>query len=263
MATNKLRIIFLTIKNLVRKKRKAKKDGDGLSFLDHLEELRSRLVKCIATVLVVTIPCFIYWKKIFQIVLVYPLKYTNPKPHLIFTSPAEAVMLSMEIAVVSAIILTAPVLFYQIWRFVSPGLYKQEKRLVFPIVISSTVSFFLGIAFSYVMIPLLMRVLSIYGAGVLEPYFKAKEYIGFVVKISLACGLIFELPVISYVLTKMGLLTPQFLVGKIRHAVVLSFVVAAIVTPPDVLSQFVMAVPLLFLFGVSILVSYLTVEKKR
>ena len=131
-----------------------------------------------------------------------------------------------------------------------------------PVVAATTFSFFCGLAFSYAFIPLLIRILATFGQGVLEPYFKAKEYIGFVLKMSLACGLIFELPVISYVLTKMGLLTPKFLVSKIRHAVVFSFIVAAIITPPDMFSQVIMAVPLLVLYGVSILVSYLTVERK-
>jgi sec-independent protein translocase protein TatC len=260
MLKKNLQILTLTLRNLLRKKRKTDSD-EGVSFLDHLEELRGRLVKCIVAVLVASIPCFIYWRKIFDVILLYPLKFTNPRPHLIFTAPAEAVMLSVQIAFVCGVVAVSPLLFYQVWRFVSPGLYKTEKRVVLPVVIATTFSFFCGLAFSYVMIPMLIKVLSTFGQGVLEPYFKAKEYIGFVLKMSLACGLIFELPVVSYVLTKMGLLTPGFLVGKIRHAIVLSFVLAAIITPPDMFSQIVMAVPLLVLYGVSILVSYLTVEK--
>lgn len=262
MLKKKFKILLILLRNLIQKRKKPKKDGESLTFLDHLEELRSRLMKCIAAVLVVSIPCFIYWKKIFDVVLGYPLRYVNPKPHIIFTAPTEAVMLSLEIAIAAGVVVASPILFYQLWRFVSPGLYKHEKHVVFPIVFSSTISFFAGIGFSTLIIPLLMRVLSSYGTGVLEPYFKAKEYIGFVVKMSLVCGIIFELPVISYILTKMGILTPKFLVGKIRHAIVLCFVVAAVVTPPDILSQIVMAVPLLLLYGISILVSYLTMEKK-
>ena len=261
MLKKKLQILTLVIRNLLKKKRKTKDNEEGVSFLDHLEELRGRLIKCIGAVLLAAIPCFIYWRKIFEVVLVYPLTYTNPRPHLIFTAPAEAVMLSVQIAFVCGIIVASPVLFYQVWRFVSPGLYKNEKRVIVPVVAATTFSFFCGLAFSYMLIPLLIRVLATFGAGVLEPYFKAKEYIGFVLKMSLACGLIFELPVISYVLTKMGLLTPGFLVSKIRHAIVLIFIVAAIITPPDMFSQIVMAVPLLVLYGLSILVSYLTVEK--
>ena len=251
------------IKNLLLKRKKGEGDEQGGTFLAHLEELRSRLVKCAVVTVAAAAPCFIYWKKIFDVILVYPLCKTDPKPHLIFTAPAEAVMLSLQIAAACGIVIASPVIFYQIWRFVSPGLYKHEKRVVIPVVVATTLSFFCGLAFSYALIPLLIKVLTSFGAGVLEPYFKAKEYIGFLIKLCLACGLIFEMPVISYILTKMGLLTPGFLVGKIRHAIVLCFIVAAIITPPDIFSQAVMAVPLITLYGLSIFVSYLTVEKKR
>ncbi len=261
MLKKNLQILTLTLRNLLRKKRKTD-SGEGVSFLDHLEELRGRLVKCIVAVIITSIPCFIYWKKIFDVILLYPLNQTNPRPVLMATAPPEAVMLSLQIAFVCGIVAASPVLFYQTWKFISPGLYKHEKRVVLPVVVATTFSFFCGLGFSYVMIPMLMKVLITYGQGVLEPYFKAKEYIGFVLKMSLACGLIFELPVVSYVLTKMGLLTPKFLVSKIRHAVVLCFVLAAIITPPDMFSQVIMAIPLLILYGLSILVSYLTVEKK-
>jgi sec-independent protein translocase protein TatC len=263
MPKKNLQILRLAIRNLLRKKKKTKDSEEGVSFLDHLEELRGRLIKCIAAVLIAAIPCFIYWRQIFDVVLVYPLKFTNPRPPLIYTAPAEAVMLSLQIALVCGIVAASPVLFYQVWRFISPGLYKHEKRVILPVVAATTVSFFCGLAFSYAIIPMLIKILATFGQGVLEPFFKAKEYIGFVLKMSLACGLIFELPVISYVLTKMGLLTPGFLVSKIRHAVVLCFVMAAILTPPDMFSQIVMAVPLLVLYGVSILVSYFAVEKKQ
>jgi sec-independent protein translocase protein TatC len=262
MLKKNLKILALTLRNLLRKKRKTD-SGEGVSFLDHLEELRGRLVKCTAALLIASVPCFIYWRKIFEVVLAYPLNYTHPRPHLIFTAPAEAVMLSLQIAFVCGAVAASPVIFYQTWRFISPGLYKHEIRVVLPVVAATTFSFFCGLAFSYIMIPMLIKVLATFGQGVLEPYFKAKEYIGFVLKMSLACGLIFELPVISFVLTKMGLLTPGFLVSKIRHAVVLSFVLAAVITPPDMFSQVIMAIPLLVLYGVSILVSYLSVEKKR
>jgi sec-independent protein translocase protein TatC len=258
-----LQILSIAVKSLVRKRKSFKENqSDGLSFLDHLQELRSRLIKCLVAVAVAAIPCFIYWRTIFDLILAHPLKSINPKPHITVTAPAEPVMISMEIAIVSGIILASPVIFYQAWRFVSPALYKHEKRAVFPIVFSSAVSFFIGIAFSCMIIPLLLRVFSTFGGGVLESYYKAKEYIGFVVKISLACGLIFELPVLSFILTKMGFLTPRFLLGKIRHAVVASFIVAAILTPPDMFSQFVMAMPLLALYGVSVLVAFMAEKKK-
>jgi sec-independent protein translocase protein TatC len=251
------------IANLIRKLRKKDKQDarEGMNFLDHLEELRGRLIKTIIAVILCAVPCAIYWNKIFTVLMVYPLRYANPKPHLIFTAPAEAIILSMKIALVGGVVLAVPFIFYQLWAFVSPGLYGKEKKLVLPIVISSSLSFFLGIGFAYMIIPLMIKVLASFGGGVLEPYFKASEYISFLIKISLAFGLIFELPVICYVLTKMGIVGPKFLISKIRHAVVLIFVVAAVLTPPDVLSMLFLAAPLFVIYGVSILVSFLAQER--
>ncbi len=249
------------IASLLRKLRKKDKGNDapeGMNFLDHLEELRGRLIKCIVGVFVCAVPCFIFWKKIFQVLLVYPLRFTYPKPHLIFTAPAEAIMLSIKIALVGGIIVSIPFVFYQIWAFVSPGLYGKEKKVALPIVISSSLSFFLGITFAYFMIPWMIKVLATFGGGVIEPYFKASEYISFMIKLGLACGIIFEFPMVSWLLTRMGLLTPEFLIGKIRHAVVIIAIIAAVISPPDVASMMFMAVPLLLIYAVSILVSFLT-----
>ena len=253
------------IKSLIRKlRKKGNQDArEGMNFLDHLEELRGRLIRSIIAVIICAIPCAVYWNKIFTILMVYPLRYANPKPHLIFTAPAEAIILSMKIALVGGMVVAVPFIFYQVWAFISPGLYGKEKKVVLPIVISSSLSFFLGIGFAYIIIPLMIKVLASFGGGVLEPYFKASEYISFLIKISLAFGLIFELPVVCYVLTKMGILSPKILLSKIRHAVVLIFVIAAILTPPDVLSMFFLAAPLLVIYGISILVSYLAQERSH
>jgi sec-independent protein translocase protein TatC len=253
------------IKNLILKlKKKGKTNAqEGMNFLDHLEELRTRIIKMALSIFLCAVPCFIFWRKIFEILLIYPLRYANPKPHLIYTSPAEAVMLSIQIAFVCGIIISIPFIFYQIWAFVSPGLYNQEKKIVLPLVISSSISFFLGLLFAYFVLPLMIRVLTLWGAGAIEPYFKAKEYISFLLKMSLACGIIFEMPVVSWLLTKLDLITPKFLINKLRHAIVVIFIIAAIITPPDVLSQLFLAIPLIFIYLISILVSFLSVEKKK
>jgi len=246
------------IASLLRKLKKRDKEEDareGMNFLDHLEELRGRLIKSIVAIIVCSVPCFVFWKRIFQILMVAPLRLTNPKPHIIYTAPAEAIMLSMKIAVVGGIIVAVPFIFYQLWAFISPGLYGKEKKMVMPIVVSTSVSFFAGITFAYYMIPFMIRVLATFGGGLIEPYFKASEYIAFLIKLSLACGIIFELPVVSWVLTRMGLITPKFLLSKIRHAIVIIAVVAAVISPPDLASMLFMSVPLLFIYGISILSS--------
>ena len=251
------------IANLLRKLRKKDKQGtqEGMNFLDHLEELRGRLIKSIIAVVVCSVPCFIFWRKIFDFLLVYPLRYAVPKPRIIYTAPAEAVMLSIKIAFVCGIIVSIPIIFYQLWSFVAPGLYGKEKKVVLPVVISSTISFFLGLSFAYLILPWMIKVLTSWGSGAIEPFFKANEYITFMLKMSLACGIIFEMPVVSWVLTRMGILTPKFLITKLRHAIIIIFIIAAVITPPDVMSMLFLAIPLLGIYGVSILVSYLSQER--
>ena len=247
----------------LRKKDKGDNAREGMNFLDHLEELRGRLIRSVIAVFIFAVPCFVFWRRILTVLMVYPLRYAEPKPHIIFTGPTEAVMLSMKIALVGGLIVSIPYVFYQIWAFVSPGLYGKEKKVVLPVVISSSFSFFVGLTFAYLAIPLLLKVLTRFGGGIIEPYFKASEYISFLIKMGLACGIIFEMPVVSWFLTRVGIITPKFLVDKLRHAVVIIFIVAAVITPPDVLSQFFLALPLLVIYGISILVSYLSWERPK
>ncbi len=234
-----------------------------MSFLDHLEELRWRIIKGAAAIAAAAIPCGIFWRQILEIAMVYPLRYANPRPKLIYTAPAEAVLLSIKIAIFGGLVLGAPVVFYQIWKFVAPGLYKREKLVVIPAVIASTVSFIAGVGFSYLVVPHVLRFLAGFGAGVMDPMFRTSEYLNFIIKITLAFGLVFELPVISFVLTRAGVLRPSFLVEKLRYAIVLIFITAAFLTPPDIVSQMFLAAPLLLLYGISILVSYLVKRKQR
>ena len=234
-----------------------------MNFLDHLEELRWRVIKSAIAVVIFAIPCGIYWKEIFDIVMLYPLRFTNPRPKLIFTTPAESVVLSFQIAIYGGLITAAPVIFYQLWRFVSPGLYKNEKRLILPTVIASSFFFTAGILFCYFTFPLVMNFLCSFAGNRIDPMFKANDYFGFLLKLSLSFGLVFELPVISFVLSKMGLLTAGFLIKHVRYAIVIIFIVAAILTPPDVFSQCLLAAPLLVLYGLSILVAAIASKKER
>jgi sec-independent protein translocase protein TatC len=233
-----------------------------MSFLDHLEELRWRVVKAAIAVAVCAIPSGIYWQKILTWVLIYPLRNTSPRPKLIYTSPSESVVLSFKIAFAGGIIAASPVVFYQLWKFISPGLYKKEKKIIFPTVIASTFFFIAGIAFSYYTFPILLRFLTAYAGNQLDPMFKVDEYFTFLMKISLSFGAVFELPVASFVLARMGVLTAKFLIDKIRYAIVAIFIVAAILTPPDVISQLMLAGPLLLLYGISIIVAAVASRKK-
>ena len=228
---------------------------DEMSFLDHLEELRWRLIKAAIAVAICAIPCGIFWQKIFDVVMIYPLRFTSPKPKLIYTNPSESVILSLKIAVAGGLIAASPVVFYQLWRFISPGLYRNEKKLILPAVFASTFFFIGGIAFSYYTFPIVLKFLTSYAGNQLDAMFKVGEYFGFLLKISMSFGVVFNLPVISFVLARMGILTPGFLVKNFRYALVAVFILAAILTPPDIISQLMLAGPLLVLYAVSIVVA--------
>ncbi|MBN2599820.1 MAG: twin-arginine translocase subunit TatC [Candidatus Thermoplasmatota archaeon] len=234
-----------------------------MSFLDHLEELRWRIIKAASAIIICAIPCGIYWKKLFDWIMIYPLRLSKDGPRLIYTNPTEAFVLSIKIAIYGGIIFSVPVVFYQIWRFVSPGLYKKEKVVILPVVFVSSGCFLAGVGFTYLVVPYLLSFLSAYPGGRLDAMFKASEYLGFLLKLALAFGIVFEMPVVSFILTKLDIITYKVLLKYIRYAIVVIFIIAAILTPPDVLSQTLMAVPLLILYGVSILVSYFAGKKKR
>ena len=236
---------------------------EEMQFFDHLEELRWRVIKSAIAIIIFAIPAGIFWKEIIDLVMIYPLRYTNPRPKLIFTTPAESVILSFQIAIFFGFIAAAPVVFYQIWRFISPGLYKNEKRLVLPTVIASTFFFLLGIFFCYFTFPVVMNFLVSFAGNRLDPMFKANEYFSFLLKLSLSFGIVFELPVVSFVLARLGILTAGFLIKNMRYAIIIIFILAAILTPPDIFSQGLLAAPLLALYGISILVAAVASKKKK
>jgi sec-independent protein translocase protein TatC len=240
-----------------------KKKIDEMSIFDHLEELRWRIVKSAVAIVACAIPCGIFWQKIIDIVMLYPLRFANPKPKLIFTTPAESVMLSFQIALAGGLIVASPIVFYQIWKFVSPGLYKNEKRLVLPTVIASSFFFIAGILFCYFTFPIVMNFLVSYAGNRIDPMFNVKDYFDFILKLSLAFGLVFEMPVVSFVLARFGIVTAGFLIKYYRYAIVIIFVVAAVLTPPDVFSQTLLAMPLLVLYGISIAVAHFVAKKEK
>ena len=235
--------------------------GDDRSFLDHLEELRWRIVKSVIAALIFAIPSGFFWKKIFDIVMVYPLRLANPTPKLIYTSPTEVIVLSIKIALTSGIIFSTPIIFYQLWAFLSPALYKKERNFILPIVSISTLFFLMGVSFSYFTVPFVISFLAEFADEKMVAMYRAQEYLGFLIKLALAFGVVFELPVLSFVLTKVGILTPKFMIKNMRYAIVAIFIMAAVLTPPDILSQLLLALPLTLLYLISILVSFIVRRK--
>lgn len=231
-----------------------------MPFLEHLEELRQRLLRCILSVVFFSIGSYFLSKQIMQLLLKpYP---RNEK--LIFLAPTEGFLIYIKVALFSGIILSLPVIFFQMWSFIAPGLYKKEKKYFPLIILFSIVFFLLGASFCYlVIIPYGLNFLLNFGTEQLEPSIQIKEYLKFVTLLILVFGVIFELPLLSFFLTKMGIITPQFLSSKRRYGIVLIFIAAAILTPPDIFTQVCLAIPLILLYEISIVVSKLVYNKSN
>ena len=232
--------------------------------MSHLEELRKRLVKCAIAVGACFIIGYIFAERLFQL-LIAPLKAVMPEgDKLIFTNLPEMFFAYIKVAFVAALLAAAPVIFYQLWQFIAPGLYRTEKKYVIPFVIASTILFVGGSLFGYfVVFPFGFK----FFIGFSNEYVKAlpsvKQYFSFSIKLLFAFGLVFELPVVIFFLTKIGIVTPKLLREKRKYAILLTFVMAAILTPPDVVTQCMMAGPLIILYEIGILVSSLARKKKE
>ncbi len=230
-----------------------------LPFLDHVEELRWRLIKSILAVAVIAFASFAFSEHLYKWITI-PLG--DVKLH--FTEVTGSFYAYLKLSIYAGIILASPIVFYQLWCFISPGLYKSEKRMIIPMVFFSTILFLIGGAFCFlVVLPFAIAFLLGYGADVMTPIITINSYISFAGMMVLAFGLAFELPVVGYFLGKIGLVSSRFM-RKIRpYAVVLILILAAILTPtPDVASQLLLAVPMWILYEITILIVRLTGKKK-
>lgn len=228
-----------------------------LSFVEHLEELRRRIIWCVIWVIAATCLAYIFVEEILHFL-------TKPVDRLVFISPHEAFYSYLMVALISGIFLSSPVILYQIWRFVWTGLREKERGYLLGYGILSFILFCIGVGFAYfVALPLGMRFLLGFATNELQPMISISNYISFVGMFLLAFGIVFELPLVVLFLTKVGLVTPESLSKQRRCAVVLVFIIAAILTPPDVFTQILLAVPMLLLFEVSIWLAKLVVPSKK
>ncbi len=186
-----------------------------------------------------------------------PLRGALPQgSELIFIGVTEAFFTYIKVAVLSGIVISSPFVFYQIWSFVSPGLYPQEKRVVLPVVFASTIFFSIGIAFGYfVVFPFGLKFLMRFSSGYVRPLPSMGMYFSFAIRMLLAFGFIFELPVVVLFLSRAGVVTYDGMKRFRKYAIVLSFVIGAVLTPPDVVTQLLLAMPLLLLYELSVWVA--------
>jgi sec-independent protein translocase protein TatC len=184
---------------------------------------------------------------------------------LVFLGPAEAFWMHMKVAMISGVIVASPVIFYELWKFVSPGLMRKEKKLAVPFISISTGLFFIGSLFCFaIVLPFAINFLLTYKTQSLTPMLSVGKYIDFCLKFILAFGVIFELPVVIVFLTRMGVVTPKTLARNRKYAVLIAFVAAAILTPtPDAFNQLLMAVPIIFLYEGGVVASRIFMRRKR
>ncbi len=227
-----------------------------MPFLEHLEELRWRIIKSLAVVGVAALVCF-YFSGYLLDILTRPIKLFEPSPELIYLSPFGMFMVRINVSIVAGIILSLPVIFYQSWAFVSPGLLEHERKYVPYVVGLSVLCFVLGAMMAYFIVaPFAIRFMVKMGTSDIAPKWDIGKYIGMILRLVLAFGIIFELPVAAYFLSRLGIIGPAGMKRYRRYAIILIFILSGILTPPDVISQIFMALPLILLYEMSILLAY-------
>lgn len=223
--------------------------GGDMSLIDHLQELRRRLIISILAVAVCSGVAYFFAQDLVHYI-------TIPAGKLYYMNPAEAFFTYLKVSFFAGFLLALPVVTYQMWAFILPALTKQERKVSMFLVPSSVLLFFIGLTFSYFLVlPAGVKFFIGFATEDLQPLFSIGQYLSFVISFLLPFGLIFELPLFIFVLAKMGIITSAYLMGKRKVMIVMSFVVGAVISPtPDIFSQTMVAVPLLVLYELSILI---------
>jgi sec-independent protein translocase protein TatC len=235
-----------------------------MTFLEHLEELRQRLVRAILYLAGGFAVCWGFHEQIFHF-LTQPMRRAGFTDSFIYTSPAEALMLYMKMAFFVGIFVALPFVLYEVWAFISPGLYKNEKAWAIPFIGMGSFFFVLGALFGhYVLFPMTFRFLYTFGGPDMRFLPRIGEYWSFYSWFLLGLGLVFQIPVITFVLARIGLVTPGFLLKGWKFAILDSFVVSAVITPtPDVVTQTALAAPMIALYLLGVLVALVFARKRR
>jgi len=238
-------------------------EHNSMHFLDHLEELRWRLVKSLGSVLLGAVITFFFIDQLIAF-LIRPTQDLASPMDLQVLKVQGMFMIKWGIAMIGGIVLSIPVLTYQLWKFIAPGLYLNEKKYAAPLIIFTYISFLIGLIFAYtVIIPFSLDFFTSVGMSGIQNNFSINYYFNFITWLMIGSGFIFELPVLVFILSIIGLLTPAFMSHYRRHASVVILVLSAFITPPDPVSLVLMAIPLMLLYEFSIGVSWLVNRKKQ
>jgi sec-independent protein translocase protein TatC len=266
---------------------KKKSSRDEMSFLEHLEELRWHLIRSILVVLVITALAFVYKKIVFDVIILGPqhadfitnrllckladklsveaLCINQAELKLINYKMTGQFMAHIMISIIAGLIVAFPYILHEAWRFIRPALHENERTYTTGVIFYCTILFLLGVGFGYFVIaPLSVNFLGNYAVShTVENLPQLMSYVSLVTTITLASGVLFELPILVYFLSKVGLVTPEFLRKYRRHALVIILVISAIITPPDVFSQILVSFPLLLLYEISIMISKRVIKKEN
>jgi sec-independent protein translocase protein TatC len=237
-----------------------------LSILDHMVELRKALIYSVITILICFCLTYYYATDIFEFLMQPVLNALGEEQskQLHFTKLTEPFLTDLKVAFFAAVFLAAPMIFYQIWRFVAPGLYQKERRAIIALVLFSTLLFFAGVTFAYaVVFPIGFQFFLSYGSETLQPVLTMSEYLGLTIRLMLGFGIIFEMPIVILTLSLSGLVSAKDVAHFWRYAIVLMAILAAILTPPDVASMLLMMIPMSLLYGLSIILAAIFGRKKQ
>ena len=243
---------------------KIRKSPDEMTFLEHLEDLRKRLFNSIIALLIAVFPAWFFAKDLYRIIA-HPLeKYLPEGTRLAYGTLSAPFMIYMKTAFVAAIFFMSPFIFLQLWYFIAPGLYQKEKKYIIPFVLMTSFFFTGGALFGYyVVFPFACRFFLNLGAE-FQPVIMIDKYFTFALRILIGIAIVFELPTLVFFLSRMGLVTAKWMVKKFKYAVLVAFIIAAVITPtPDMMTQSIIAIPMLMLYGLSIVIALLFGKKDQ
>lgn len=240
---------------------KRAENSEEMSFLEHLEELRWRILYSVIGVIIATSLAWIFIDPLIENILLVPA--ANASLKLQNLRPFGQLFLYFQVAVIAGIIISIPNIFYQFWRFIEPALVDREKKYVTSVVIFSSMCFIIGILFAYfVMLPFTLKFAAAFGTEAIENNFAITEYMSIILSVMIGAGVVFELPMLSFFLSQLGIITPEIMRKFRKHAIIAILIMAAILTPgTDPVAQILLAIPLVLLYEISIFISKIFQKK--
>ena len=240
------------------------KNNKEQTFIDHLIELRNRLVRIVLGIVAIVICLLPFAQDIYRLAA-QPLQEMLPAgTSMIAIGVVSPFLVPIKLVLLISVVISLPFTLYQVWAFVAPGLYRHEKRLIVPLVFSSVVLFYCGMAFAYFLVfPLVFKYMVLTTPDGVAMMTDIGQYLDFILAVFIAFGLAFETPVVTYLLVLTGMVTPESLAGKRRYIIIGAFVVGAVLTPPDVISQTMLAVPMWIMFEIGLLLARITLNKRK